>query len=71
MRIDQMIQFELTSDFFDDDRNVALYEYHQNGLDGLEKLKREWIKQGKADKLLGFLDGLIAVRKTDPSRITL
>ena len=66
-----MISFELDADFFKDDNNVAFYEYHQNGLAGLEQLKKEWIKEGKEEKLIGFLDRLIAARKTDLSRIVL
>ena len=66
-----MISFELTADFFKDDKNVAFYEYHHNGLPSLKKLKKEWIKQGKEEKLIGFLDHLIAARKTDLSQIVL
>ena len=64
-----MTSFELTPDFFEDDRNVAVYRYHVEGVEGLKKLKEQWLKEGKSERLIGFVEGLMAVRGTDASAI--
>jgi len=66
-----MINLELTSEFFQKDENIAVYVYHEHGLEGLKTLKKEWTKEHKSEYLIGCIDGLMAARPTDPSRIVL
>jgi len=63
------MDFELLPGYFQKDENIAIYVYHQHGLEGLKKLKEKWTEEGKGEYFIGFLDGLMAVRPTDPSRI--
>jgi hypothetical protein len=62
---------ELLPGFFQKDENIAIYTYHEHGLEELEKLRQVWISQGKPARLIGFIEGLMAVRATDPSRLVL
>jgi hypothetical protein len=59
----------LTDDFWKSDRHVAVYYYHYEGIAGLQKLKQEWLKEGKSKELLDYVDELIAKRPNDPERI--
>lgn len=59
----------LTEDFWKSDRHVALYTYHYEGVPGLEKLKEQWIEDGKSKELLDHLNELIAKRPNDPVRV--
>ena len=56
----------LTDDFWKSDRHVAMY---YEGIAGLQKLKQEWLKEGKSKELLDYVDELIAKRPNDLERI--
>jgi hypothetical protein len=58
-----------TEDFWKSDRHVAMYHYHYEGVLGLEKLKKQWVEEGKSKELLNYLDELIAKRPNDPERV--
>ena len=59
----------LSEDFFKDDRHVALYIYHYEGVPGLKQFKKECIAAGKSQELLDYVEELIAKRPTDPQRV--
>lgn len=59
----------ITEDFWKNDRHVALYTYHYEGVPGLEKLKGQWLEDGKPKDLLDYVEELIAKRPNDPERV--
>jgi hypothetical protein len=59
----------ITEDFWENDRHVSLYVYHYEGVPGLEKLKEQWLEEGKPEELLNYVDELIAKRPNDPERV--
>jgi hypothetical protein len=55
------MNFDLLPGFFQKDENIAIYVYHEHGLEGLKELKKAWISEDKPDRLIGFIEGFMAV----------